>query len=190
MRSTALSATLLLALVGCSGDGDDSTDSATTNATTTETTTDGTDTSAGAACYDDREAMKPAPSMSIQETWGAPCMTDGDCVTLLGDGAVCDFTAVIYELPGGFCTKPCVVGDDPNNTTMSFELDDPECDPAGGIACVGANGIYSRCAPPCTDDSQCTREGYFCRTMPQISAETDPTFCLMDDCCEGSCAAE
>lgn len=146
------------------------------------------DAPAAEACWLEAQAMKAAPGTSIQETWGAACKTNADCVALLGDGAICDQMAVIYELPGGYCTKPCTVGlpSMPNNMS-SFELDDPECDPAGGVHCVGANGNYTRCAPPCTDDSQCAREGYFCRLMPSLGVDGDPTFCLMSDCCEGSC---
>jgi hypothetical protein len=138
-------------------------------------------------CWEAMQAAKPAITTSIMDTWGAPCDSNDQCVALLGEGAICDDQAVIFELPGGFCTKPCTVGDDPQDTDITFELDDLDCDPNGGIACVGANGIYSRCAPPCTGDEQCGREGYFCRQMPQIAAGADPTFCLMDECCENDC---
>ncbi|MBL4686109.1 MAG: hypothetical protein JKY37_16065, partial [Nannocystaceae bacterium] len=47
----------------------------------------------------------------LMETWGAPCTTDAECVALVGDGGVCQFKAVIYELPGGYCTKACSLPD-------------------------------------------------------------------------------
>jgi hypothetical protein len=65
--------------------------------------------------------------------------------------------------------------------------DDPQCDPNGGVACVGQRPAYQRCARVCTDDQQCNRQGYVCRQMPSISVEGDPEFCLMPDCCLGSC---
>ncbi len=170
--------TALLLLPGCDGGGD--------GGSSGESGTAGS--GGGGSCYDAREAEKPAVTMSVQDTWGSACKTNADCVAVLGEGAVCDFSAVVYELPGGYCTKPCTIGDDPNNSNLTFELDDPECDPNGGVHCIGANGFYTRCAVPCSDDSQCGREGYFCRTMPQIGAETDPKVCLMDDCCtDNSC---
>ena len=141
------------------------------------------------ACYADREAMKGPTSGDLMDAWGSPCETNEDCVAVLGEGAICDNLAVVYELPGGYCTKPCIVGDDPNVNMSSVELDDPDCDPNGGVHCVGANGIFSRCAPPCSSDAECTRDGYFCTRMPQISEDGDPTFCLMDECCEGDCAS-
>ncbi len=141
----------------------------------------------GGICYADREAAKPPLTTSVMDVWGSACTTDQECVARLGAGAICGNSAIIFELPGGYCSKPCMIGDDPMDTSITVELDDPECDPAGGVACVGANGIYSRCAVACLGDEQCGRSGYFCRTMPQIAADTDPTFCLMDDCCEDAC---
>jgi hypothetical protein len=121
----------------------------------------------------------------LQGTWGAACSSDADCVALLGAGAVCLDLAVAYELPGGYCTKPCMLPD----STTTFVLDDPMCDPAGGIACIGQSAVmFQYCAPPCTDDQQCDRDGYMCRRMPQISQDGDPSFCLMPDCCGGTCA--
>jgi hypothetical protein len=124
---------------------------------------------------------------SLMQTWGAPCESDADCIELLGDpDAVCDDMFVIYQLPGRYCSKPCELPD----TTVTFVLDDPTCDPDGGIACVGQRPLLQRCAPACTDDLQCDREGYVCRTMPQISQPTDPAFCLMPDCCQGMGSCE
>jgi hypothetical protein len=117
----------------------------------------------------------------IMQTWGAPCCTDADCVALIGEGAICETRAVLFELPGGYCTKPCEV---PQG--MTVVLDAADCGP--GVACVGQDPIYERCILPCTDDQQCDREGYQCRTMPMIAQEGDPTFCLMPDCCYDTCA--
>jgi len=122
----------------------------------------------------------------VMQTWGAPCETNDECVAILGEGAECKDMAVIYELPGGYCSKPCSL---PDANTRVVE-DAMDCDPAGGVACIGQMGFFENCAVLCTDDAQCSRDGYFCRQMPMISAEGDPKACLMPDCCEGSCSSE
>lgn len=122
-------------------------------------------------------------SNPLQETWGAPCSTNAECVTLLGAGAECLNMAVVYELPAGYCSKPCTLPD--ANTRVV--PDDPTCDPAGGVACLGVMGTFEYCAKICTDDAQCNRDGYTCRQMPSISEATDPSFCLMPDCCLQTC---
>lgn len=121
----------------------------------------------------------------LMQTWGAPCTTNQDCIDLIGDpDVICEVEAVVYELPGGYCTKPCVLPDE--NTQWVF--DDPMCDPAGGVACLGLKGMFERCGLPCDDDQQCNRDGYTCRNFPLISMEGDPRMCLMPDCCVDSCA--
>jgi len=123
-------------------------------------------------------------SNPIMETWGAACTTNEQCIDLLGDpAAVCDFSAVIYELPGGYCTKPCTLPD--GNTTAV--PNDPQCSADGGVACIGVLGTFERCAIPCTDSDQCNREGYICRQLPLIAQASDPSFCLMPDCCQDTC---
>jgi hypothetical protein len=123
-------------------------------------------------------------SNPIMQTWGAACTTHADCVALIGDpDAICDTTAVVYELPGGYCTKACTL---PDVDTRAV-ADDPTCDPAGGVTCLGVMGTFERCAIPCTDDMQCNRPGYECRQLPLISQAQDPSFCLMPDCCQESC---
>jgi hypothetical protein len=142
----------------------------------------------GLGCAADVESMFDTTSGAtdpVQETWGAACSTDEDCVALLGMGAVCLTEAVIYELPLGYCSKPCVL---PDSTTRVVP-DDPMCDPAGGIDCIGNSLVFQYCAKACTDDQQCNRDGYMCRRMPMISQEGDPEYCLMPDCCDDlSCA--
>ena len=105
--------------------------------------------------------------------------------SLLGEGGVCLTEAVIYELPQGYCSKTCTL---PAGT--QYSVDDAQCDPAGGVDCIGQAPLFQVCAPQCTDDAQCTRDGYTCRNFPLIAMEGDPTYCLMPDCCEGSCAEE
>jgi len=123
----------------------------------------------------------------LMMTWGASCTTDADCVALIGDpAAVCDTMAVIYEMPGGYCTKPCSL---PDLETQAV-LDDPQCDPAGGVACIGSMGTFERCGIVCTDDMQCNRDGYICRQLPLIAQPDDPRLCLMPDCCQETCAEE
>jgi hypothetical protein len=145
----------------------------------------------GGPCWSDDPAYGPKESGdSLMTTWGAACETHEDCVALIGDpDAICESMAVVYDLPGGFCTKPCRVEvenpDDPEQAAQTFEDDDPECAVDGGVDCVGVNDIFSRCIPRCTSHDQCTRDGYACRRMPEISLADDPTYCLMSDCCEG-----
>ena len=126
-------------------------------------------------------------SNPIMTTWGAPCSTNQDCIDIIGDpGAICDLTAVVYELPGGYCTKPCTL---PDPDTRSVP-DSPDCDPNGGVDCIGVMGVFERCLVPCTDDAQCNRDGYFCRALPMIGGPDDPKGCLMPDCCLDTCAEE
>ena len=125
-------------------------------------------------------------SNDLMQTWGAPCTSDEDCVALLGDGAICQDKAVIYELPGGYCSKPCSLPD----ADTRVVLDAMDCDPAGGVACIGQMGFFESCTLLCSDDAQCSRDGYYCRQMPMISSEGDPKACLMPDCCESTCSEE
>lgn len=143
------------------------------------------DETAGApACPDgDHGIGGDGATNNLMQTWGAPCSADAECVALLGDGAVCQDMAIIYELPGGYCTKPCSL---PDSDTRAVP-DAPDCDPAGGVACIGQMGFFERCALLCSDDMQCQRDGYFCRQLPMIANEGDPKSCLMPDCCESSC---
>lgn len=140
----------------------------------------GADDSAALGCAANIEHDTTDGAMGdLQQTWGAACESDADCVALLGDGAVCLFEAVIYELPLGYCTKPCMLADGER-----VRVNDPACDPAGGVDCIGQNLVnFQYCAPPCTDDNQCSRDGYTCRQMPMIAMAEDPTYCLMPDCC-------
>lgn len=183
-RLAALSCCLLLALAtACDGGG--SSEGEDTNA---EGSTTGPEPQpCGTEWVEDKDtSMTP----SVMDDWGAPCTQDSECVTILGEGGVCvDNILGVYDLPGGFCTKYCTLTD----TSTSFEHDSMECDPNGGITCVGANGLFTACIRVCDNSNQCGREGYGCRTMPTLAAEGDPTFCLMNptDCCttnSGECA--
>jgi hypothetical protein len=123
-------------------------------------------------------------SNPIMQTWGAACTSHADCVALIGDpDAICDTTAVVFELPGGYCTKACTL---PDLETRSVP-DAPDCAAEGGVTCLGVKGTFERCGIPCTDDMQCNRGGYECRQMPLISQPEDPSFCLMPDCCQDTC---
>lgn len=123
-------------------------------------------------------------SNPLMETWGARCSSNEHCVALLGDpAAICDTVAVVYELPGGYCTKPCTLPD----IDTQFVPDAPDCDPGGGVACIGSKNVFERCALTCTDDMQCNRDGYICRQLPLIAQPDDPRMCLMPDCCQDTC---
>lgn len=123
-------------------------------------------------------------SNPLMLTWGAHCTSHAQCVALLDDpDAICETMAVIYELPGGYCTKPCTLPD----ATTQFVPDAPDCDAGGGVACIGSKNVFERCALPCTDDMQCNRDGYICRQLPLISQPDDPRMCLMPECCQDTC---
>jgi hypothetical protein len=149
--------------------------------------TTGDETGADLVCGEEF-VEKDGTTATIMATWGSPCTADADCEPGLGAGATCINNILgVYDLPGGYCTRPCTVG----STETTFVLDSAECDPNGGIACVGIDGAFTACAPVCSSDSQCSREGYACTIMPNIGAEADPTFCLMnaEACCStpGTC---
>jgi hypothetical protein len=173
---------VLAAAGGCPADEDDSDTQAESsgNSSSPSTTADssgGEGNALGCAFPEEIDGTDGATA-PLQGKWGSACTGDADCA-MLGAGAVCLFEAVVFELPGGYCGKPCMLPD--SNTKVV--MDDPMCDPAGGIACVGAKGTFEYCAPLCTDDAQCERDGYICRQMPLISVATDPSLCLMPDCC-------
>ena len=175
---------LLMGVTGCDdgdGDGDGGNDE--------NSNDEGSDSSGeNQACYlDEPQFASHDDSDSVQKTWGAPCTSDAECQALIGDpDAICDDTAVIFELPGGYCTKPCSLPDSQTGAVA----DDPACDPNGGVHCLGALGFFERCAIACTSDEQCHREGYGCRQMPMIAQPDDPKFCLMSDCCQECCQDE
>jgi hypothetical protein len=179
LRAVAVVSWVGLACGGDDGNGETA-GTATQAATTEETGGDSNPLgcAAGAVGETTDGAMDP-----LMETWGAPCGNDNECVMLLGEGAICETEAVIYELPLGYCTKPCTLPD----TNTRVVPDDPDCDPDGGVACIGSSPLFQRCALLCTDDAQCNRDGYICRRMPLIAQDTDPKACLMPDCCEGGC---
>lgn len=144
-------------------------------------------TDSGPACGEEF-VEKDTTTPTIMTEWGAPCMADTDCDAGLGAGAKCISNILgVYDLPLGYCTRDCEVG----STDVSYRLDAMECDPDGGVACVGIDNMFTACAPVCTTDSECGREGYGCQIMPNIGAENDPKFCLMNAtaCCAtpGAC---
>ena len=180
---------LALALPACSGDdGATATDGTTTassagSASATTTTTAGetaAETETTGAVDPNCGSGKPTAGAgeNLTATWGAPCTTSAECVALIGEGAEC-YSAIagVYKAPGGYCSKPCTL---PNDSTL-YVPDAPDCGP--GVTCLGVNGIFTACVPPCTSDAQCQRDGYTCKTLPQLGSEGDPKFCLMPDTC-------
>lgn len=196
-------ALLTISLSACPADGED--DTAAESGSNNDTSATAAATADASASADETATSSDTPPAELgcaagvvgettdgaadplMQTWGAPCTTNDDCVALIGDpAAVCDTTAVVYELPGGYCTKPCTLPD----LETQFVLDAPDCDPNGGVACIGSKGTFERCGLPCTDDTQCNRDGYICRQMPLIAMPQDPKMCLMPDCCLDGCAEE
>jgi len=157
-----------LALPACSGDDSSS---GTSTGDASSSTTEAVDPNCGSG--------KPIAGAGENKmaTWGAPCTTDAECVTLLGDGALC-YAAIanVYKAPAGYCSKPCSLPDG-----VQYSESDPQC--GDGVTCLGVNGIFTACVPPCTDDAQCQRDGYSCTLLPQIGSPGDPEFCLMMDTC-------
>ena len=159
-------------------------ETATAGESATSVAESGDDSAALGCAAGANNADTDGASNPIMDRWGAACSTNEDCIDLIGDpAAVCDFSAVVFELPGGYCTKPCTL---PDLDTRAVP-DDPQCDPAGGVTCLGVMGTFERCAIPCTDGDQCNRNGYFCRQLPLIAQAEDPSFCLMPDCCQDTC---
>ncbi len=192
LRPSLALGSLLLALSACPA-SDDAADTQSMMMTDGSESAADSSASASASGGDDSAALGCAvpeeidgtdgATMTLQDAWGAACSNDAECVALIGDGAVCLTQAVVFELPLGYCSKPCVLPD--ANTRVV--PDDPMCDAAGGVACVGAKGTFEYCAKLCTDDMQCERDGYICRQMPLIAQAEDPSLCLMPDCCMGTC---
>lgn len=146
-----------------------------TTAPTTPTSTDPT-TTAEPTTTEPTETTGPVAGGNKMEKFGHECAGDSDCVAVLGEGAVClKDILMVYELPGGYCSLLCMLPDE--NT--AYVEDAPEC--GQGVTCLGAKGYFEGCAIECTDNSECPRTGYECRTMPQIGQATDPKFCLMTD---------
>jgi len=187
MKSFAWISAACLALplaAGCPADEDESAGDEGANS---ESNTTAVSTTDEPATTDDPSTSAEGSSgggEGVQSTWGAPCTEDSECIALLGEGGVCLNEAVIFELPGGYCSKTCTL---PEGSTYS--IDDAQCDPAGGVDCIGQAPLFEVCAPQCTSDSQCTRDQYDCRNFPLIATEGDPTYCLMPDCCQESCDA-
>ena len=124
---------------------------------------------------------------SIMDEFGAPCSADADCVPILGEDAFCVLNILgVFDFPGGFCTTPCDVPDG-----ETFVVDSEQCRAGGGVDCVGIQGSFTACTIPCSEHSECGRQGYGCVIMPLIASEGDPTYCLMNQeaCCTdpGSC---
>ncbi|MEM6294174.1 MAG: hypothetical protein AAGA54_23040 [Myxococcota bacterium] len=167
------------------GDASGAEDSADDAADSSGSADGGDDSSAELGCAANiEEDTTDGASDDVMQTWGAPCTDDAECIELLGEGGVCLTTAVIYELPQGYCSKLCELPPD-----TQYSDDDPQCDPNGGVDCIGQAPLFQVCSPKCTDDAQCSRNGYTCRNFPLIASEGDPTYCLMPDCCEESCDA-
>ncbi len=182
-------AALLLAAPACDGNNDDD-DTGSTGDTAGETTdtTGETETASetgdtGELVCGDEWAEKAAGGKDIMGEWGHACTQDDECVALLGDGAACVHDILgIYDLPGGYCSRNGCELPDASTTVV---LDSADCSGGGGVACLGVKDIYTVCAVPCSSHDECGREGYGCRIMPNIAAEGDQTFCLMDaqSCC-------
>lgn len=178
LRLGSLTASLFfaaaLSLTACdNGDDDGGTDEA----------ADGSDGAEEGGVCGEEWAEKDGTTPSIMDIWGAPCTTDEDCAAIPGGDGVCvDNIVGVYDLPGGYCAK---LGCELPDTSTSFVPNAMDCDPNGGVSCAGIQGVYTICGLPCTSDSQCGREGYGCRIMPNIGKEGDEAYCLMnpDDCC-------
>lgn len=196
LASTALAFGLVAGATGCDSDDANTGDAADTAPTaanesgesgaveggeasaTSEGETEASGDTDAAACLADGDNPSEA---SVMNELGTPCEADSDC-SHIGAGAVCDTCSVIYDLPGGYCGKVCEHADE----TAIYTADAADCDPEGGQWCIGVNGVYTRCAIECTDDSQCDRAGYVCRVMPDIGMPGDPKFCLPPEAC-GPC---
>lgn len=147
-----------------------------TEASTVAPTTAGPDTDATATGTTAATTATTGADEGLMGKYGHACNTDADCIAVLGDGGKClkDILQV-YNLPGGYCSTDCDLPDQ-QQTYIPMAAD---C--KLGADCVGLMGFFEGCAFPCTDGSQCPRDGYECRQMPEISNPGDPTYCLMTE---------
>jgi hypothetical protein len=177
---------------GTASDSAGSTSNATTNSTT-NATNNATDASAGSTSAATTESPTTSASAtdggssggggstggggaSVMEEFGHPCTMDSDCTAILGpDGKCLKDILGVYALPGGYCSKLCMLPD----ANTAYVPNDATCGP--GVYCIGADGYFEGCVIECTDNSQCPRAGYECRIMPQIGVDGDPKFCLMTE---------
>jgi len=139
----------------------------------------------GLACGEEWATKDPTSGTpDIQAAWGSACASDQECVDRLGfDNAICVQNILgVFDLPGGYCSRPCVLPDFETTNVPN----DAQCDPAGGVSCIGLKDNFEACAIPCNTSDQCGREGYGCARMPIISSDADPSYCLMDAgaCCQ------
>ncbi len=152
-------------------------DPLTTGPTTGPTTDAATDASTDPTTETTTDASSSGgETMSLMETYGHACESDADCKALLGADGVCQKDILgVYNLPGGYCTTYCQLPDQQTSYQLKSEFCTMMAD------CVGLMGFFEACAYVCTDNSQCPRDGYECRVMPQISNPGDPKFCLMTE---------
>jgi len=182
--------TFALSICACAGD--DSGDSASDTQTTDETNATASETETETGNADVKTQLcgtgdkTEGSGTNLMEKWGSPCSSNDDCVAIAGEGAEClDNILDIYVLPQGYCAKPCSL---PDNDTQYVD-NDPMCGDEG-MTCLGAVGFFETCALPCTSDDECQRDGFSCQLLPQIGAESDPKFCLMNYECTLSCIAD
>lgn len=172
-------------LCACGDDkGDSASDAGSTSGASNDATAGSTSGASAGSTGDEPTTTQSStgadiPPGSKMEHFGTPCMADADCVPTLGADGKCLMDILgFYTLPGGYCSLLCDLPD----AMTAYVKDDPKC--AGGGAnsyCIGADGYFEGCVTQCADDSQCPREGYECRIMPQIGKDGDPKFCLMTD---------
>lgn len=172
-------ASLILTLA-CGDDGNMPTTQATSNGptsdpsgdpTTAPTTGEPATDASGDPSTDPTEAGE-----DLMTNYGAPCMEDSDCFSVLSPDAKClKDILMVYALPGGYCSNFCSLPD----SQTTFVKNAPDC--LMGADCVGLDMYFEGCAFECQDSSQCPRDGYECRRMPTISKDGDPKYCLMTE---------
>jgi hypothetical protein len=105
------------------------------------------------------------------EGFGAPCMTDEDCVGYPAANPICIPNSVMgmINVPGGYCSACC----DQENIRDA-------CAP--GIDCVGADNAYLVCLARCNTDADCrVEDNYECRTIYYLDGILLDTYCLPDE---------
>jgi Cys-rich repeat protein len=97
------------------------------------------------------DTCRPAPETDQLDdnVAGNMCAADTDC-----SGGMCLTSRMMgfgtVELPGGYCSGRCI--------------EDADCG-AGGVCLPPLLGGAGSCYQACTDDAQCTRDGYRCRVL-------------------------
>ena len=107
-----------------------------------------TDCREGYVCGPMTMTCRPAPHTDQlgDDVAGDECSADGDCA-----GGTCLTMRGMTALPDGYCSGAC--------------REDSHCGAGGVCRPPQGGGVVGSCYATCTDDGDCTRDGYRCRNI-------------------------